>query len=76
MMVCSCNVLTDKDIQSAVMTGAGRRMPTVSQVYASLGCRARCGGCAPTIKKMRETAIYATTMQHANSDTAAGIAGH
>jgi bacterioferritin-associated ferredoxin len=55
MIVCSCNVLSDNQIISAVASGQ-RRPPTVSQIYACLGCRARCGGCAATIKKIRDEA--------------------
>ena len=55
MIVCSCNVLSDKQILS-VVANANRRPPTMSQVYAGLGCRARCGGCAATIKKIRDEA--------------------
>lgn len=55
MIVCSCNVLSDKQVAS-VVARAHHRRPTVSQVYSSLGCRARCGGCAATIKKIRDEA--------------------
>jgi bacterioferritin-associated ferredoxin len=47
MIVCSCNVLTDVDIRASIATLDG---PTrVCDVYASLGCAAKCGGCAGTI---------------------------
>jgi len=52
MVVCSCNVISDKQIFS-VVAAVQQRLPTVSQVYADLGCRARCGRCAPTIKRLR-----------------------
>lgn len=55
MIVCSCNVLSDKQILSAI-TAVQHRARTLSQVYARLGCRARCGQCAPTIKKIRDEA--------------------
>jgi bacterioferritin-associated ferredoxin len=60
MVVCSCNFLTDTQI-FALVAGAHQhqRPPTVSQVYAGLGCRAQCGRCAPTVKKLRDDACGA-----------------
>ena len=52
MIICSCNVLNDKAIRSMVATATSR--PTISQVYAGLGCQAKCGRCAPSIKKIRD----------------------
>jgi bacterioferritin-associated ferredoxin len=57
MIVCSCNVLSDKQI-AAVLQGDGHT-PRVSQVYAGLGCKARCGQCAPTIKRIRDDVLAA-----------------
>jgi bacterioferritin-associated ferredoxin len=48
MIVCSCNAFSDHQVRSAVAQEA-RRM---SQVYACLGCRAQCGRCANTIKRI------------------------
>jgi bacterioferritin-associated ferredoxin len=47
MIVCSCNVLTDVAIRTSIATMNGPRR--VCDVYASLGCAAKCGGCAGTI---------------------------
>ncbi len=47
MIVCSCNVLTDVDIRASIATLD--RPGRVCDVYASLGCAAKCGGCAGTI---------------------------
>ena len=58
MVVCSCNFISDKQIFS-VVAAVQQRPPTVSQVYADLGCRARCGRCAPTIKRLRDEASSA-----------------
>ena len=59
MIVCSCNVFSDAQVRSAI-TSAARR-PRMSCVYASLGCAAKCGGCAHTIKKIiDETGIALT----------------
>jgi len=56
MIVCSCNVLTDNDVRSAVtreQDGARR----TSQVYGCLGCNAQCGRCARTIKRIVDEAL-------------------
>jgi bacterioferritin-associated ferredoxin len=50
MIVCSCNVLTDVDIRASIATLDGPRR--VCDVYASLGCAAKCGGCAGTISAL------------------------
>ena len=50
MIVCSCNVFSDAQVRSAIASAAQR--PRMSRVYASLGCVAKCGGCAHTIKKI------------------------
>jgi bacterioferritin-associated ferredoxin len=47
MIVCSCNVLTDVDIRASIATLNGPR--DVFDVYASLGCAPKCGGCVGTI---------------------------
>ena len=50
MIVCSCNVLTDVDIRASIATLDGPRR--VCEVYASLGCTAKCGGCAGMISAL------------------------
>lgn len=53
MIVCSCNVLSDHDVRSAVTEAEPRY---TSQVYGCLGCNAQCGRCARTIRRiMNET---------------------
>ncbi len=54
MIVCSCNVFSDAEVRSAIVSVAQR--PRMSRVYASLGCAAKCGGCAHTIKKIIDEA--------------------
>ena len=46
MILCSCNVLSDREIQAALASG-GR--PSVGGVFRSLGCEAKCGRCARSI---------------------------
>lgn len=54
MIVCSCNALSDRAIRGALGTGACGGM---SEVFGCLGCRPRCGRCAPTVKQIiREAA--------------------
>lgn len=49
MIVCSCNVLSDKQVKALLATGAaGPRTP--AQVYRCLGCSPQCGRCAATIR--------------------------
>jgi bacterioferritin-associated ferredoxin len=54
MIVCSCNVLTDQAVRTAVSTAAPR---STGQVYGCLGCSAQCGRCARTIRKIMDEAL-------------------
>jgi bacterioferritin-associated ferredoxin len=56
MIVCSCNVLTDHDVRSAVSTVADFPR-SAKQVYGCLGCSAECGRCARTIKSIIDEAL-------------------
>jgi bacterioferritin-associated ferredoxin len=56
MIVCSCNVLSDTDVRSAVTAPTGRPR-TAGQVYGCLGCSAQCGRCARTIKRIMDEAL-------------------
>jgi bacterioferritin-associated ferredoxin len=55
MIVCSCNVLTDNDVRSALSAADTPR--TTGQVYGCLGCSAQCGRCARTIKRIMTEAL-------------------
>jgi bacterioferritin-associated ferredoxin len=58
LIVCSCNVLSDDDVRSAVSASAD--LPrTAREVYGCLGCSAECGRCARTIKKIIKDALGA-----------------
>ena len=65
MIVCSCNVLTDKDVRTACTAEQTPR--TTGQVYGCLGCSAQCGRCARTIRRIMDEALSvaacATTCQ-------------
>jgi bacterioferritin-associated ferredoxin len=56
MIVCSCNVLSDDQIRSAVTTAAPR---SPGQVYGCLGCSPQCGRCARTIRRIMDEALGA-----------------
>jgi bacterioferritin-associated ferredoxin len=58
MIVCSCNVLSDDDVRSAV--SASEDLPrNAKQIYGCLGCSAECGRCARTIKTIIDDALGA-----------------
>jgi bacterioferritin-associated ferredoxin len=50
VIICSCNVLTDHDVRSAAKTSSSAE--STNAVYRCLGCRAQCGRCARTIRKI------------------------
>jgi bacterioferritin-associated ferredoxin len=56
MIVCSCNVLSDHDVRSAV-EAAGDLPRSAKQLYGCLGCSAECGRCARTIKTIIDEAL-------------------
>ena len=58
MIVCSCNVISDHDVRSAVESAQDLpRNP--KQIYGCLGCSAECGRCARTIKTIIDEALGA-----------------
>src|ERR1700710_2495537 len=58
MIVCSCNVISDHDIRSAVE--AAENLPrNAKQIYGCLGCSAECGRSARTIKTIIDEALGA-----------------
>ena len=60
MIICSCNVLSEAQVRSAIASAAPRTR--MSCVYASLGCVTKCGRCAHTINIMlEEIKNFATT---------------
>ncbi|RAI44450.1 (2Fe-2S)-binding protein [Rhodoplanes roseus] len=56
MIVCSCNVISDRQVRD-VVSERGTRI--TSQVYGCLGCSAQCGRCARTIRKIMDQALLA-----------------
>ena len=57
MIICSCNVLSDHEVRSALAGAVAPRTP--GQVYGCLGCNAQCGRCATTIKRIMDEALGA-----------------
>ncbi len=54
MIVCSCNILSDKQVRDVVEnTHAPRK---VSEVYGCLGCSPQCGRCARSIRSIMKDA--------------------
>ncbi|WP_348537296.1 (2Fe-2S)-binding protein [Gluconobacter frateurii] len=43
MIICSCNALSHKDVESAIDAGASKP----SDIYSARKCRAQCGNCVP-----------------------------
>jgi len=64
MIVCSCNVLSDRDIRNI----AAGRVLTVARIYDGLGCRPQCGTCARTIRAIiRETGVGSEALVQSRS---------
>jgi bacterioferritin-associated ferredoxin len=55
MIICSCNLLSDHDVRRVVTVAAVQTL-TAGNVYDCLGCGARCGRCARTIKRIMQEA--------------------
>ena len=51
MIVCSCNALSDRTIES-LSDRAGSCPRRVSDVFEKCGCRPQCGRCAVTIRRL------------------------
>lgn len=58
MIVCSCNILSDRDVKACLAPGAGCPR-TPAQVYRCLGCSPNCGRCAATIRAIMDQALAA-----------------
>ncbi|MBM3640682.1 MAG: (2Fe-2S)-binding protein, partial [Alphaproteobacteria bacterium] len=43
MIVCSCNVLSDRDVRDTLGPRSDR--PSVAAVFRHMGCEAKCGRC-------------------------------
>lgn len=61
MIICSCNVLSDKDVKSCVLESRGKAL-TPAEVHERLGSKPQCGCCAKTIRSIvrSETRVHQT----------------
>jgi bacterioferritin-associated ferredoxin len=50
MIICSCNVLSDHDVRSAIAAPEPPR--TAAQIYGCLGCSPECGRCTRAIRRI------------------------
>jgi bacterioferritin-associated ferredoxin len=76
MIICSCNVFSDNEVRTAVAVGAPPR--TTGELFRYLGCSARCGRCAWSIKAIMDEhagAVLRATMTAPVSHRS-GRAGH
>ncbi|ACK51794.1 BFD domain protein (2Fe-2S)-binding domain protein [Methylocella silvestris BL2] len=73
MIVCSCNVLSDMTIKSAVDAMGGAVSPrTPTAVYKCLGCSPNCGRCFRTVRKIINEALDARRLGgHGHGSSAA-----
>src|SRR6266487_2408402 len=58
MIICSCNVLSDDEVRTALV-GSDLAPRTAGQVYGCLGCSPQCGRCARTIRRIMDEALGA-----------------
>jgi bacterioferritin-associated ferredoxin len=56
MIVCSCNVLSEKQILSTLQTETAGRPRSPGQVHRCLGCKPNCGRCLLGIRRLLEDA--------------------
>ncbi|MFZ4600219.1 MAG: (2Fe-2S)-binding protein [Methylocystaceae bacterium] len=47
MIVCSCNVLSDRDVRETISGRSDR--PSVGAVFRHMGCEPKCGRCTRNI---------------------------
>lgn len=73
MIVCSCNVFSDRQVLDALSGGSGPRTP--SEVYRCLGCSPQCGRCARTIRTLMDQARSHDCGACADDCPVAGLTG-
>lgn len=52
MIVCSCNVLSDRHVRAVLDTDLQKRPRTAGQLYKCMGCKPECGRCLATIQRI------------------------
>ena len=76
MIVCSCNVLSDAKIKSAIDASNPVNLRTPSAVYKCLGCSPNCGRCFKTVRKIIDDAMRAHIDSHAHLDAHVHLQNH
>jgi bacterioferritin-associated ferredoxin len=66
MIICSCNVLSDHAVRTAMATGTPPR--TTGELFRYLGCSAQCGRCARSIKLVMDEPPSAPTSHDPGAD--------
>lgn len=56
MVVCHCEVVSDRDVRAAIADGAA----DIDQVAARCGAAANCEGCVPAVEDLLAEAALAT----------------
>ncbi|HMK79405.1 MAG TPA: (2Fe-2S)-binding protein [Xanthobacteraceae bacterium] len=72
MIVCSCNVFSDRDVRSAI-DNSPARPATANQVYGCLGCSPQCGRCARTIRRIMDEVLSVVSCAHGGEAACAHI---
>ncbi len=60
MIICSCSVLSDKQVQAALVSPNPPRTPC--QVHRHLGCEPQCGRCVRSMREIIEKARLETAV--------------
>jgi bacterioferritin-associated ferredoxin len=68
MIICSCNVLSDKQVRNAL---AGANPPrTPAQVHRKLGCKPQCGRCICAMREIFDEAKAESPAQEPSAKVA------
>jgi len=55
LIVCSCNILSDRDVREVLAPRSNVR--TVPKVYGELECNPKCGRCARSVRRIIDEVI-------------------
>ena len=74
MLICSCNIITDKEIEKAIISLLDQdpwQLIVPAKVYHTLQQRGRCCGCFPNVVEtiIRVTEAYHARLAHADSES-------
>jgi bacterioferritin-associated ferredoxin len=61
MIICSCNVLSDKDVRSCMLERCVRSL-TPAEVHDRLGSTPQCGCCSKAIRSIVRTELRAAQL--------------